>query len=322
MINTYIEWYEEAFGTLKDMMEVTFRLIHIPLTQSILKIKTVTLTFEYFMNEELKEAHAKKYKDHFIDTIILNKKSDKEFSGKVLLPFGRIASYEFREDDKIINDDPEQGIQRMVSIYPKVKSEADRKKDKENYENNLHYKEQQLKSEHLRALEAKKRQEEEKEKYKTAMGKIMDKLCAIWKKINHSFVTTEEDEGDCLSLFSIHYEELFPVYQAYARQVPQFFTNPENHYILLQHFYHFLKEYEFGCKSMEELYFLLSSLSPLIESKPSDTLNLYYGMNFAGFIELILRIALLKIQQDLKETIGMEEFKEGNELPKGTSIFA
>jgi hypothetical protein len=303
------------------MMEVTFRLIHIPLTQSTLKTKTATVTFEYFMNEELKETYAAEYKDHFTGTAILNKINDKEFIGKVLLPFGRIASYEFREHDKIMRDDPEQGVQIAVSIYPKVKSEADRKKDKEHYENDLHNKEQQLKSDHLRALEVKRRQEEERERYKLAMSKIMDKLCAVWKKINHSFVTTEEDEGDCLSLFSIHYEELFPVYQAYARQVPQFCSNPENYYILLQQFFHFLKEYEFGCKSMEEFYSLLSSLSPLIDNKPSGTLNLYYGMNFAGFIELILRIAFLKTQEKLGETIGMEEFKEGEELPKGISTF-
>eukprot|EP00826_Nyctotherus_ovalis_P009617 TRINITY_DN12545_c0_g4_i1.p1 TRINITY_DN12545_c0_g4~~TRINITY_DN12545_c0_g4_i1.p1 ORF type:complete len:417 (+),score=130.02 TRINITY_DN12545_c0_g4_i1:308-1558(+) len=314
-----VEWYEQAFGKLKDMMEVTFILIHAPLTQSILRTKVALATFEYFMNEELKEAYTPQYKDHFTDVVTLNKIDDKEYVGKILLPFGRIASVEFKENEKIMRDDPEQGVQIAVSIYPKVKSEAERRKDKEHYENEQHNREQHMKSEHIRALEEKRRQEEEKERFKAAMGKIMDKLCAVWKNIDHSFINTEEDEGDCLSLFSIHYEELFPVYQAYARQVPQFCKNPENYYILLQHFFHFLKEYGFGCKTMEEYYTLLASLSPLIDSKPSDTLNLHYGMNFAGFVELILRIAFLKTQQDLGGPMGMEEFKEGEELPKGVS---
>lgn len=324
-----VEWYEQAFGKLKDMMEVTFTLSHVSLTQSIIRTKVASATFEYFMNEELKETYTPQYKDHFTDVVTLkkivdkddkdNKKDDQNFVGKIIVPFGRIASVEFRENEKIMRDDPEQGVKTVVSIYPKVKSEAERRKDKEHYENELHNREQHMKNEHMRVQEEKRRQEEEKERYKAAMGKIMDKLCAVWKKIDHSFITTEEDEGDCLSLFSIHYEELFPVYQAYARQVPQFCKNPENYYILLQHFFHFLKEYGFACKNMEEYYTLLASLSPLVDSRPSDTLNLYYGVNFAGFVELILRIAFLKTQQDLGGPMGMEEFKEGEELPKGVS---
>ena len=208
---------------------------------------------------------------------------------------------------------------RSIRIHPKIKCEADRKKDKERYENDLQNREQQLKSEHMRAKENKRKQEEEKERYKIAMEKIMDKLCEVWKKIDHSFITKEEDEGDCLSLFSVHYENLFPIYQAYARQVPQFYTNPENFYILLQHFFHFIKEYGFGCKTMEEFYSLLSSLSPLLETKPSDTLDLYQGINFAGFIELILRIAYVKTQIEINDAANGGEFKEGEEPLKDIS---
>eukprot|EP01022_Parablepharisma_sp_SALTPOND_P015735 TRINITY_DN2252_c0_g1_i2.p1 TRINITY_DN2252_c0_g1~~TRINITY_DN2252_c0_g1_i2.p1 ORF type:complete len:405 (-),score=53.81 TRINITY_DN2252_c0_g1_i2:3496-4710(-) len=311
-----IEWYDEAFGCKKDMMRVRFSFMYVPGMQAGSRFKEVTVSYEYTMNDELKEEYEAIYKDHFGETITLNRVSEKELVATKELPHGRISKCEFKENEKLIKDDPDQGIQTIVEIYPKVKSEADRRKDKEAHENELQNREIQLKNEHLKAKENKRKQEEEKERIKVAMSKITDKLGEVWKQIDHSFVTTEEDESECVYLFSIHYEELYPIYQAYARQVPQFCISRENEYILLQHFFHFLKEYGFGCGSMEELYSLLASLSPLIEEKVVDSLNLYNGLNFAGFIEAILRIAYIKAKTEADEADKLEESKDFDEPPK------
>jgi len=106
------------------------------------------------------------------------------------------------------------------------------------------------------------------------------------------------------------------VYQAYAKQILQFCTNHENDYILLQHFFHFIKEYCFGCNSMEEYYSLLASLSPLIDTKVVDSLNIYNGMNFSSFIEAILRIAYIKAKTTPVEEAKLEETKDPEEAMK------
>ena len=300
-------------------MRVRFSFMYVPGMQARAQYKDITVSYEYNMNEELKEEYCPQHKEHFGETITLSRVSEKELVATKELPHGRICKCEFREYEKAIKDDPDQGIQTIVDIYPKVKSEADIRKDKEAQESELQSRELQLKSEHMKAKENKRKQEEEKERIKIAMSKITDKLGEVWRLIDHSFIPSEEDESECVYLLSIHYEELFPVYQAYTRQVPQNFTNNENDYILLQNFFHFLKEYSFGCETMEELYALLSSLSPLIESKSIDTLNRYNGLNFAGFVEAILRIAYTKAKNVVAEAEKLEESKDSDAPPKPLS---
>ncbi len=301
------------------MMRVKFTLRYVPGLQGRTQYKDVVVKYEYTMHEELKEEYGAVYKDHVEDVIPLARVSEKELEAVRDLPFGRITQCEFRDRDKIIKDDVEQGVQTVCDVYPKVRSEADRRKDKEHQENELQNREQQLKNEHLRAKENKRKQEEEKERVKLAMSKITDKLGEVWKQLDHSFVTSEEDESECVYLFSIHYEELFPVYQAYARQIPQFCSNHENDYILLQQFFHFVKEYGFGCSTMDEFYGLLGSLSPLIDAKVVDSLNIYNGFNFTAFVEAILRIAYIKAKAASSEEAKLEESKDPDEPAKPIS---
>ena len=183
-------------------------------------------------------------------------------------------------------------------------------------------KEAVLKAEHQQARDRKQKQEEEKLRIEEAMTTITNKLGEVWKNINHSCVTTEDEQRECIYLFSMHYETLFPVYQAYARHVPPIFSNRENDYILLQHFFHFVKEYAFGCSTMDEYYSLLASLSPLIETKVVDSLNIYNGMNFASFIEAILRIAHYKSRLAANQEGKAEDLKDPEESAKPPSTSA
>ena len=312
----HIEWYAEAFGNKKDIMRVKFTFMYVPGMQARSQYKDMSVSYEYYMHEELKEEYSELYKDHFKDTIQLTRVGEKELVAVKELPFGKITWHEFKEHDKVIKDEPDQGIQTIVDTYPKVKSESDRRKDKEHQENEIQSKELQLKNERLKAKENKRKQEEDKEKFTIAMNKIADKLGEVWKQIDHSFVMTEEDANECVYLCSVHYEELFPVYQSYARQVPQFCSNRENDYILLQHFFHFIKEYSFGCSSIEEYYTLLASLTPLVDTKVVDSLNIYNGFNFATFIEAILRIAHIKAKAAANEKAKLEDTKDPDEPSK------
>jgi len=304
------------------MMRVRFTFSYIPGMQGKQAYKDVTVYYEYTMNEELKEEYWPQYKDTVKETILLTKVSDKEFTAQREFPHGAIRKCEFKEHDKVIKDDPEQCVQTIVDVYPKVKSEADLRKDKDMHEVELQNLEQQMKAKHLKDKENKRKQEEEKEKAKIAFSKITNKLGKVWEVIDRTLVPSEDEASECVYLLSTHYEKLYPVFAAYSRQVPQFVQSHENDYILLQHFFHFVKEYAFGCNNMEDYYSLLGSLSPLIENKVVDSLNLYNGLNFAGFIEGIIRIACIRAKIQASEADKLEESKDPDEPPKPIKIAA
>jgi hypothetical protein len=311
-----VEWYSEAFGERKDFMQVRFVLIALRTLQGQAMLRDLTVSFEYTMNEELKECYEPEFNKHKYTLNMVQDGNKFEISQE--FPLGKISQVEFKHGERLLRGEADT-ITTGVDISPVVKSEADRRKDKERLEAELQNKEAELKAKHMEARQRKQKQEEEKLRIEKAMSLITDKLGEVWKNIEHSFISSEEEERECIYLFSVHYETLFPVYQAYARQVPQIFSNHENDYILLQHFFHFVKEYAFGCTTMEEYKAMMSSLSPLLEKKVVDTLNIYNGFNFALFIEGILRIALYKARLALSAEAKMEDAKDLNESDQAPS---
>jgi hypothetical protein len=312
------------------MMKVYFQLEIIPGSQRNNPYKNVTVTYDYFMFDELrdeyngfyKEEYGETFKDHCTYTLELERKSERLLETPIKwFPFGKVVITDFKDQDRPLKDD--QDSRQICNVYPKVRSEADRRKDKDKQESEMQNREHQERSELMEKKDKKKKAKEEEEKMQLAMDKIFDKIGEVWKKIDHSFIKSIQEEGECIKELSYHYEELFPVYQAYTKQIPQTCTNKENDAILIQHFFHFVKEYEFGCNDMEGYYNLLSQLSPLIKSKMVDSFNMYNGMNFASFIEAIVRIAYNKVVElNQNEEENLEEFKDPEEEKAQNSKFS
>ena len=103
-----------------------------------------------------------------------------------------------------------------------------------------------------------------------------------------------------MSFLSIYHEELEANFQyystAFAKRVYQHHVNSQ---IVLQGFFHFLKIANLA-KSTQDVVDLQKGISQIegVRHPIEDTLNLKNGLNYAQFLEAILRIAFIKAAEN------------------------
>lgn len=107
-----------------------------------------------------------------------------------------------------------------------------------------------------------------------------------------SFHHSTDDANASLSILSIYYLTLTDYFSFYAALQPQFYDLKENEFVTIQSFMHFIKTFKLA-RSRKDTYDLLIQMEGIITYPIDDTLNIKNGLNFAKFLEAILRIAYM-----------------------------
>jgi hypothetical protein len=168
---------------------------------------------------------------------------------------------------------------------------------------NMHaQEEEENKKREQEARLAQKRLEEEKARLRYEQQQQIAKqeqntaqLKVYFEAMNLGFHTGEEDFNASMSVLSIYHQELMDNFKFYSNLTEKKFNKDENTMICLQTFVHFMKLMDFA-KTKDEA---SSASECMIEIDGvnipfADTLNILNGMNYAQFLEAILRIAYYK----------------------------
>jgi hypothetical protein len=101
-----------------------------------------------------------------------------------------------------------------------------------------------------------------------------------------------------MSFLSIYHLELHENFIYYSSNFKQFYNRDENKMIVLQGFFHFLKLMNLASSPREivEMFQTLQLIDGVV-LPVEDTLNIKNGMNYAQFLEAILRIAYIKSEE-------------------------
>ena len=95
----------------------------------------------------------------------------------------------------------------------------------------------------------------------------------------------------------VYYDTITDYFSFYASLQPQFYTFKENEFITLQSFMHFLKLFGIAA-TKDEINLYFQQLNTLIIPPVDNTLNIKNGLNFAQFLESILRITDIKAKSN------------------------
>ena len=124
--------------------------------------------------------------------------------------------------------------------------------------------------------------------------------------MNLGFHTGEEDFNASMSVLSIYHQELMDNFKFYSQLQEQKFRKDENYLITLQSFMDFVKLMDIA-RSRDDASAACECMGEIDDVKPpfADTLNIMNGLNYAQFLEAILRIAYYK--KDNSEQSGNPE---------------
>ena len=127
--------------------------------------------------------------------------------------------------------------------------------------------------------------------------------------MNLGFHTGEEDFNASMSVLSIYHQELMDNFKFYASLQEQKFQKEENTMICLQEFVHFEKLMDIA-RSKEEATAAQECMHEIdgVIIPFADTLNIMNGLNYAQFLEAILRIAYYK-KENSEQAGNPEGFK-------------
>jgi hypothetical protein len=167
----------------------------------------------------------------------------------------------------------------------------------------LHVKEEEEnKRREQEARIAQKRLEEEKARLRYAQQQQIAKqeqntaqLKVYFEAMNLGFHTGEEDFNASMSVLSIYHQDLMDNFKFYASLQEQKFRKQENTMITLQGFIHFMKIMGIA-HSRDEASNISDCMHEIdgVTVPFTDTLNIFNGLNYAQFLEAILRIAYYK----------------------------
>ena len=96
---------------------------------------------------------------------------------------------------------------------------------------------------------------------------------------------------------SIYHLDLSDNFEFYCALNPQIFRKKENAMMNLQCFLHFLKVMNLA-QNRQDVMRLCECLHEIIHLPISDTLNVKNGLNYALFLEAIIRIAYYKLEEN------------------------
>ena len=101
-----------------------------------------------------------------------------------------------------------------------------------------------------------------------------------------------------MSFLSIYHLELHENFLYYSRNFKQFYNRDENKMIVLQGFFHFLKLMNLAAspRDIVDMFQTLQLIDGVV-LPVEDTLNIKNGLNYAQFLEAILRIGYIKAEE-------------------------
>ena len=240
----------------------------------------------------------------------LRRTEPNKYNASIELPYGEIGKWELYEEYKtekhklasLDTKSLQDNIIVKIGLLPIPLSNSRYRKFAEDVENFIKMETQAKKNEKKKRLEEEHRKEEELREQQEKFVQIMSKIETIWDMIQHPKEPTESERDACCSVLSVAYENLYAMYELYENIMPQTTMSKENHFILIQHFIHFLRVMQFNIiKTESDLISILNILTPLFRNNEiSDTLNISNGMNFADFLGAFIKIAEMTYPKDQK----------------------
>lgn len=149
-----------------------------------------------------------------------------------------------------------------------------------------------------KALEEKKAREKyEQQQLIAKQEQNTARLEVYLKAMQLGIHRSDEDFNASLSILSIYHLDLYDNFSFYTSVHPQIYQKKENEMIILQSFLHFLKVMNL-CQSRQEFMRLTECLHEIIHPPIQDTLNVKNGLNYAHFLESIIRIAYYRVDEN------------------------
>jgi len=298
------EWYEKAYGKKRNMMTYTLTLDvpegKIPPSQKYSFF--AQLTYNMFPEHE-KEFKHMNFENQFVVQLVQDEYAPLYHEAVIDLPFGTVSSKllfrdENDEEKKLKSEGlipaVEQAFKADLEPIP-ISMETQAQRDKlEEEDNKKREQEARAAQERLEAEKARLRQEQMLQIQKQEAN--ANKLLVYTKAMTLSFHEKPEDFNQSMSFLSIYHEELEANFQYYSQLFNKsVYHHPVNSQIVLQGFFHFLKIAKLAgsCSDVMQLMQGISQIEGLM-LPVEDTLNLKNGLNYAQFLEAILRIAFLK----------------------------
>lgn len=177
--------------------------------------------------------------------------------------------------------------------------------------------EQQNKANEQEARMAQKRLEEEKARLRYEQQRQIEKqekntaeLKPYFEAMNLSFHHGEEDFNASMSVLSHYHQDIMDNFRFYSLLQDQKFSREENTMITLEGFIHFLKIMNFA-GSRSEVESICDHIHEIdgFEGHIKDPLNIFNGLNYAQFLEAILRTAYYKKQNNPDRAEAADGYK-------------
>jgi hypothetical protein len=219
------------------------------------------------------------------------------FMSDIELPYGDVT-YEYlyrigeEEEKKQIPDKDSEGVIYTQMPGDLISVDKQRELDIEE-EEDIKKKEKEQKTSHKQAMEKKKEEALDRQQQMLLQEQNSLKLDIYWKAMDLNFHQSLEDANAALSIFSLYYETITDYFSFYASLQYQFYKLKENEFVTLHSFMHFLKLFGIAT-TKDEIRIYFQQLDSLIIPPPENVLNIKNGLNFAQFLEAVLRIVDIK----------------------------
>jgi hypothetical protein len=290
------QWYEQAFGKERHVMRISLQ--YIPKSDMIKNNKTCKVfvkVHNQMFPELFEEFKDRNYQEEFEVEMECLPYHDgtNYFVYDFDTPYGDV-SYEYfytvgeEEEKKAIPDKDHEGISMTQTPTDIVSAEKQRELDQIE-EEEIKKREKEQKNAHKMAMEKKKEEALEKQQQMLLQEQNSLKLDIYWKKMDLNFHQSLEDANAALSILSLYYDTITDYFSFYASLQYQFYKMKENEFITLHSFMHFLKLFGIAT-TKDEIRLYFQQLESLIVPPPENVLNIKNGLNFAQFLEAILRI--------------------------------
>lgn len=193
-------------------------------------------------------------------------------------------------------------MKMITTPEPISKKERDEEDEKEFARNKEKEKEARLAQKELETRKA--RQKADAQAQLMMQEKNSAKLKVYFSAMDLYFHKESEDFNASMSMLSIYHQEFYNNFRYYSGVFEQFYSRKQNRMIPLQGFFHFARLMDLAQSAEELMNFFQVSLHEIdgIYTPVDDTLNIRGGMNYAQFLQAILRIGYIKADQSGDQT--------------------
>ena len=293
-------WYNQAFGKERHIMKIN--IVYFPKALEAIKNNdwTMYVQISYSMypelHEEFKDHDYKEEFDREMETIV-HSSSTTYFSLDIDLPYGEVSyKYVYRigeeEETKELPDKEYEGIQYHQTPTDIVSQDKQRELDMQE-EEEIKKREKELRNTYKQAIEKDRKEALDRHNQALKQQENSLKLDVYWRAMVLDFHPSIEDANAALSILSVYYDIITDNFSFYASLQSQPYRLKENEFISLHSFMHFLKLYGIAT-TKDEIKVYCDELKNIIIPPPDNVLNIKNGLNFAQFLEAILRIVYYK----------------------------